>query len=269
MNEEEDKSYYPPLSELREWEQVSLETFTLVLENDRFDESVNDAIESLKKEEKEIDEKIKEFPATSWESFVVDSEIYTPSESDFEKSELTSDLHEIREKLKALAEMKIIYAFKFLEINIKKVLSRAYDLKNSRSFFQWKSINDFLLSKNILLNNVKGYQEIYQLKQINNSLKHSERIEEKILKTAFNASEYNKLIDIPDVGKIIDYETLLSFYERVNPYIEVFLENLCQAIYNERYVFNKEKLEQMAWDLGRRMEESDAMELIKMLKKYY
>jgi len=81
------------------------------------------------------------------------------------------------EILLSLIEMKIIYAFKFLEINIKKLLVASFSLESTKDFYRWDSITKFLKDKNIVPKELKGYKEVSELKDVNNSIKHSSEYE--------------------------------------------------------------------------------------------
>ncbi|MEP5132902.1 hypothetical protein, partial [Nonlabens ulvanivorans] len=110
----------------------------------------------------------------------------------------------IEDELFALLEMKIIYAFKHLEINIKKMIRHFYqELPNTKP--KWHEIERFFKSQNITLNRIQGFKEVDELRLVNNSLKHSD---ESIDKSIMNIKEFEN-------GSIQSTESLEEFYERI------------------------------------------------------
>lgn len=87
------------------------------------------------------------------------------------REHIESALH-VEDELRALMEMKIIYAFKHLEINTKKLIFHFYnELPNSNP--KWHEMIDFLKKRNIIVKDINGYNEVNQIRLVNNSLKHS------------------------------------------------------------------------------------------------
>ena len=105
--------------------------------------------------------------------------------------------------LLSLVEMKIIYAYKFLEINIKNLLDAAFPLESTKEFFKWESLIKFLKTKNIKADSLEGYGEIKQLKNINNAIKHSDDYETFL----------TDIIEFKNSNEI-NYNKLDKFYDR-------------------------------------------------------
>lgn len=170
-----------------------------------------------------------------------------------------NDSEYINEKIWTLIEMKIIYAFKFLELNIKKLIRTTFPDTKTNDFYNWDSLSSFLKSKNIKPENLKGFHEVIQLKDINNSLKHSGEFNEDIKKR------------IPEFREkdVIVFHDLNSFYTRINTFPKIYLEELASAIQKELYEFNEQKIERIAHDIANRMEKSDAVLLIKAIESKY
>lgn len=111
----------------------------------------------------------------------------------------------LNEKIKALSEMKIVYAFKNFEISLKHFLQEVYPDFSPQNAFREKYIVAFLKTKNINFKEIVNYKELKDLREINNSIKHS-------------SIEYTKNIEniIEFKGKtIIEYEDILNYYERI------------------------------------------------------
>jgi len=247
--------------EMREMNQISLETFSLSKEN-MFESSADIVIEKIIKEEllaqKEYDKLVEpnrdnKAKHDIFEGYKNDNDI----ELVVQLHKITTEQYFRREELWALIEMKIIYLYKFFEINVKKLLSNSFSLSTTKDFYRWDSIINFLNTKNIHAKGISVYNEIVQLKDVNNSLKHSDSIEEKLI---------NK---IPEFNNNNSYVELNQFYNRIKVYPEEFINQLISKIYDELYEFDEDKIEGIADDINLRMEEKDALILIEKIKESY
>jgi hypothetical protein len=164
----------------------------------------------------------------------------------------------LNDELLALYEMKIIYAFKHLEINIKKLISAAYDDKSVNKQFKWENLKQYLALKNIDINKIDGFTEVNQLREVNNSLKHSNELNDTLKKFP----EFEK-------EKNISHHMLEDFYERIKNYPNTFLSSLSSNIYEDLYVFDDTKLSDIAKSFALRMEKEIAEKLTEKLINYY
>jgi hypothetical protein len=169
------------------------------------------------------------------------------------------DIEYIKEEIWALIEMKIIYAFKFLEINIKKLIRTGFSETQTKDFYKWDSLNSFLKGKNIKPYKLNGFQEVTQLKDVNNSLKHSGE---------FNGEIKKRIPEFRDKENITFYDLNL-FYSRIKEFPKIYLGELASAIHTELYEFNEKKIDDIADDIACRMERKDAERLIKAIKSKY
>jgi len=249
--------------EIREINQHCLESFIYGKEN-MFESSADIAIEKIIKEEilaqKKYDELIKnnggnEPEVDIFEGYKNEDDI----DLDIQLHQIGAEQYFMQEELWALIEMKIIYLYKFFEINIKKLLRRSFSLSNTKDFYRWDSIINFLNTQNINSKEISVYNEIVQLKDVNNSLKHSDSLEEKLI---------NKIPEFKNKTKI-SYVELNQFYDRVKIYPEEFINQLVSKIYDELYKFDEDKIEGIAEDINSRMEEKDALVLIEKIKASY
>ncbi|MEO9503282.1 hypothetical protein [Nonlabens ulvanivorans] len=164
----------------------------------------------------------------------------------------------IEDELFALLEMKIIYAFKHLEINIKKMIRHFYqELPNTKP--KWHEIERFFKSQNITLNRIQGFKEVDELRLVNNSLKHSD---ESIDKSIMNIKEFEN-------GSIQSTESLEEFYERIEHSPDLFFTSLMEMIENETSNFNPKKIEGIAKKATNRMNKDIAEKLIDEIRKKY
>jgi hypothetical protein len=165
----------------------------------------------------------------------------------------------INEEIWALIEMKIVYTFKSLELNTKKLIRTAFSGTKTNDFYKWEVLVNFLKSKNIKPESLKGFLEITQLKDVNNALKHS---------GDFSVDLKNR---IPEFKKkeIISFYDLDTFYSRIKTFPKIYLSDLASAIQTELYEFDQEKIDRIANNIARRMERKDVDSLINAIKTKY
>jgi hypothetical protein len=172
----------------------------------------------------------------------------------------------IREQeLLALFDMKIIHLYKSFEIRLKKLLNEGYPNVSTRDFYKWESITMFLKSKNIKLKEIEGYTEVVQLKDLNNSLKHTDQFSDRLISFI---PEFNG-IQKTHGRYFVNYNHLLEFYNRIKDFPQKFLEELTSKIYSELYEFNDSKIHTMAKDIVLRMEKEDAFKYIEKIRAAY
>lgn len=164
----------------------------------------------------------------------------------------------VEDELLALLEMKIIYAFKHLEINIKKMIFHFYnELPNPNP--KWHEMIDFLKKKNISVKDLNEYKEVNQLRLVNNSLKHSHQSVDKSL------SEIEEFRN----GSIQNFESLESFYERIVESPSLFFCDLLEKVEKEVNDFNELKLKKIAENATNHMNKETAEKLIEEIKRKY
>lgn len=127
------------------------------------------------------------------------------------KINLTHDFNKIveeiilLEKMKVLAEMKIVFAYKNFEINLKYFLINIFSDFNSELCYKKEYLKSFLKEKKIDYCKLSSYKEIDQLRRVNNAIKHA-----KIEQT----KNINSIPELKNKNQI-DYSDILTFYERV------------------------------------------------------
>ena len=176
-----------------------------------------------------------------------------------EMSGYIQDATYLEEELFALFEMKIIYAFKHLEINIKQLLFAAYQDNYINRQFKWDSIVQFLNSKNIIAKDLNEYENINQLRIVNNSLKHSDKVIDQSIK---NIPEFKE-------KETLSYSDLELFYNRIKMSPDIFLTSLVHFVFKDIYSFTDERLFEIAKSFALRMDKKDAIEFSDELLKLY
>jgi hypothetical protein len=229
----------------------------------KFDRPVNELIKELKNER---DMQYVDF--NYWEDLEVSNpdkynqidEIanQTGHSLDIQKREDIESAMFIEDELFALIEMKIIYAFKHLEINIKKMI-RHYYIELPTSKPKWHELERFFKRQNISLNKIQGFQEVDELRLVNNSLKHShDNIDQSIMKI----KEFNN-------GSVQNFETLDEFYNRIEDFPALFFASLMEIIEKETSNFNQKKLQKIALKATNRMDKDNAEKLIIEIRNKY
>jgi hypothetical protein len=166
----------------------------------------------------------------------------------------------LEEEILALHELKIIYAFKHLEINIKLLISAAYHEQSVSKMFKWENLIESMLSKHIMVKKFDSYIAVNQLRLVNNYVKHSNGvIPDENLK---NIHEFS-----PD-GEVT-FIRLESFYKRVKNSPKEFLKELSTEIYNELYEFDQERIQLLTESLALRFDEEVAKNFCKQLLMMY
>ncbi len=231
-----------------------LDTFTFDLYNS-FESSADKEIVRLINERDKLNKKYNDLDNNQTnektEQEIMDIEV--------DKHYCLIDMEYIKEEIWTLIEMKIIYFFKFLELNTKKLIRTAFSGTKTKDFYKWEVLINFLKSRNIKPESLKGFFEIKQLKDVNNALKHNGNFRED-LKNA-----------IPEFKKkeIVSFYHLNTFYSRIKTFPKIYLADLASAIQTELYEFDPEKIDRIAHNIAFQMERNDADLLINAIKTKY
>jgi len=230
------------IESIRETSKIGLELFVYNIKENSFSSAV---FEETGKLQQELNKQVKEFISQQAEN-QYDEFYYLDTEF-------------LEDKLTALSEMNIVYAYKDFEINVKKLLESTYKI-GVKEFYKWESILSFLKSKGIKPSTLKGFEEIDQLRQLNNHIKHctSQSITPKI----------NNIQEFKDLRYLRHYE-LTEFFNRINNYPYIFLENLSAEIYKNLYEFDTIRIQSIAEMFALRMDKQSANTFIEELKKFY
>lgn len=186
-----------------------------------------------------------------------------PTAEDLDIYEGIADLAEAIEwnsnQLYALNEMRVIYLFKDIEIEMKTLLNTAFASVNIKKLFNWEVISTVCKENNIRLEEIDGYKQVNELRQLNNSIKHSDYLDDNCVKIiGINGSDEE------------DYsEALENFCNQIEPKIATFKERFAKLVADELYEFPISKLNGMAMDLTERMDKEDALRYIERLKHWF
>ena len=226
----------------RETSKIGLELFVHNLKENSFKDAVSELIDNL---QTKLNDEISEF-----------LEFQKQDENANQNYHL--DTYYMEDKLLALSEMNVVYSYKDFEINLKKLIGASYGI-DTKEFYRWNIITDFLKSKNIEYSELKGYQEVNQLRKVNNSIKHATKGIDKDIKSISEFSELNYMRH---------YE-LSDFFNRVKEFPNKFLDALSSEIYQNLYDFDNDRLRKIAELYAKRMDKETAYKFIEELKKIY
>lgn len=223
-----------------------------------FEEGIQASIDTLKKRNDVIEANIG-FYSRKLNGEDVFSRLETGKSNEYSIDKLTEYSQErewVNDQLIALNEMKIIYLFKNLEISMKSLIKVAYPKVNVSNFFKWDSMKTFFDEKEIKLYTLEGYQEVIQVKKVNNNIKHTDELTNEISK-------------IPEFETGMESEDLELFFLRVKSKVAIFQNELSQAVIKELFEFDDNKLNSLTQEIKERMSKEDVTKFIEKLKFKY
>lgn len=251
------------INDRRELNQMSLDTFLLDKEN-ILDFPVDKLITQLKLDHEKNHQELIELA----ELHLHNRELYEEKQEAFERNgsslreyeyHCIQEMQFIEDEAFVLLEVKIIYAYKHFEITFKKLLASAYDDKNAKKLYNWREFTQYLISKNIDIRSVNGFKEVDQLREVNNSLKHSSEISNETIK---KIEEFKK-------KKSFEAKDLEDFYLRVKKYPKIFLQNLVIKISENLYDYDSKRLIEISNMFALRMDKKSAEEFCNNLLNLY
>ena len=207
---------------------------------------------SLTSLDSSIDSLIKELSSDLSKAYELVHEAYKENNS--------YDLQEvylIEEQISSIIEMKIIHLYKGVEIHTKKIISAAFDI-DTNNMYKWDNLLSFLDGKDILYKELNGFREVNELRLVNNHLKH------------WIKGQKNRTSHIQEFsGKEIDYRVLMNFYNRVKPFPIKWIIGLRDSIYDNLYVFDDNRLDELANKLVLTMDQKTMTKYVKILSSKY
>lgn len=243
--------------------QHALDTFSHNYTN-KFDRPIDNLIKSLKQEVEKKSEKYKFYENLQnerSEEFWKLQDKLDPSGYgvDMAMMDLLQDMVYLEEEILAVCETKIIYSFKHFEISLKKLLRIAFGENENLRKYKWHELINFFRQKNIELSRLNGFSEVDQLRELNNTLKHSNE----------NINDQIKQIEEFKNKEYFVYSQLINFYDRIKTFPELFLASLSSEIQKYLYDFDDKRIENIANAYALRMDKKDAEKFIATLKAKY
>lgn len=251
------------INERRELNQISLDTFLFDKEN-ILDFPIDKLIKQLKLD---VEKNHKELSKLA-DLYINNRELYDKKQETFENNGTSireyeyhciQEMQYLEDEEFVLLEVKIIYAYKHLEINLKKLLSSAYNDKNAMKLYNWREFTQYLLSKNIDIKTVCGYIQVNQLREVNNSLKHSSEISNETVKGIVEFKNKNSF----------ETKDLEDFYTRIKNSPKIFIQDLVIKISENLYKFDSVRLKEISNMFALRMNQKAAEEFCANLLNHY
>ncbi len=131
--------------------------------------------------------------------------------------EVEVETYMLRRKLEAISEMKVIYLYKNLEINIVSMLRISYSITD----YKWEDGEILSIKDKFSIKSLKKYNEINSLRMVNNIIKH-------------NTDPYSELEkkfnEFSRTGHLLSYKGFEMFYQKMLPCCNTFLHSLKDKI---------------------------------------
>ena len=170
---------------------------------------------------------------------------------------ILNELNWVSDHLKILTEMRIIHLFKSVELNLKSIIKIAYPKTESKYFYNWENLNSFFKSLEINYSKCEGYNEVNDLRKVNNSIKHNSTF----------SYEIKNILEFKNNSEIINYKNYNKFYNRVITFANIYVKKISEAIILERFDFNDEKLNKLTEEFKMRMDKTQLDNFINKLKE--
>lgn len=219
---------------------------------------INEEIEDLREKIQEIKQETNEYEDNSMEY----DEDGRPSEPYLELfSELGGLDYEIdilSEQRLSIEEMKLVCLYKDFEIFMKEIIALCFPDSGMKELFRWDNVKNFLKGYDILIGDIKNHNLIDKLRVVNNNIKHSNIIDDKVKKA--NVVEFIS-------NEKFDCESLSDFYDRVRNEPVKFLEYLAEKIIEHLFVFDDERIDKIDRQYEERMEKETIVKLAEALIK--
>lgn len=170
------------------------------------------------------------------------------------------DMQVLEEQQLSLASMRLVYLYKNFEILLKDIIAECFPDVNKRELFQWDNVKSILNSYGVKFGEVAEYQRINEIRIVNNNIKHSNEIDESTKKqniTEFENKEY------------FDFDSLNSFYSRLNDKPRIFINSMAEKLIGYLYVYDDERIINIAKVFEKKMDEVAGKKLIAALSKIY
>ena len=153
--------------------------------------------------------------------------------------------------------MIIVNDYKEFELIIKRLLkaSLEFDEKDFRSF---ENLKPLLKSKGISISEIKNYNDINDLRKLNNYIKHS--------KISNIPDDLKQILEFKDT-KYLTYIELMRFHKRIKDLRYNFIFDLKNRIYSYLYDFDEIRINNIATRMIKRMSKNHIEILIQELIK--
>lgn len=229
--------------DIREMNKFGLDSYLEDYEFPNLEDFLKDAIDALHKQLKKAGKEYEE--AVEKEANEEYSDVY------FYMDEIFS----IQDRLLSVYEMIIVNDYKEFELVLKRLLKASLDF-DEKDFRSFDNLKHLLKGKGIKFSEVNNYNDINDLRKVNNHIKHT------------------KINEIPDELKQIlefrkaenlSYLELMQFHRRIKNLRYNFIFDLKEKIYSYLYEFDEKRINNIALRMFKRMGTNHINLLIKKL----
>ncbi len=217
---------------------------------------LNKEIIVLREKAQEIESEIRDYE----ENNIQNDENGRPSETylDFfsELGGLDTEIHFFSEQQLAIEEMKLVFLYKEFEIMMKELITLSFPDAAVDELYKWDYVKTFFKGSGILVGDIKNHKLINELRLVNNNIKHSNIIDEKVIKADILEFKHKENFDC---------ESLSAFYARVRNAPVTFLKHLSEKLIEYLFVFDDDRIEKIASQYEERMNKAAAAKLAETL----
>ena len=170
---------------------------------------------------------------------------------------IVDEIFSVENRVLSIYEMIIVNDYKELELILKRLLKASLDL-DEKDFRSFEYLKPILKSKGIVFSEIKNYNDINDLRKVNNYIKHSNIIE--IPNDLKQIQEFRKLENL-------NFIALKEFHRRIKDLRYNFIFDLKEKIYSHLYDYDKDRIDDIAYRMLKRMDTKHIDILIKKLSE--
>ncbi|WP_179334735.1 hypothetical protein [Winogradskyella costae] len=170
---------------------------------------------------------------------------------------IEDEIFSIQDRLLSIYEMIIVNDYKEFELILKRLLKASLDFEE-KDFRSFNNLKPILKDKGIKFSEVKSYNDINDLRKVNNHIKHS-----KIVQIP---NDLKQILEFKNEEKL-SYLELMQFHKRVKDLRYGFISDLKEKIFSHLYEFDENRIENIASRMLKRMDSNHIGILIKKLKE--
>lgn len=169
---------------------------------------------------------------------------------------IEDEIFSIQDRLLSIYEMIIVNDYKEFELILKRLLKASLDF-DEKDFRSFENLKPILKDKGIKFSEVKNYNDINDLRKVNNHIKHS-----KIVKIP---NDLKQIVEFKNEERL-SYLELMQFHKRVKNLRYGFISDLKERVFSHLYEFDENRIEDIASRIIKRMDHKQIDMLIKKLK---
>jgi hypothetical protein len=213
------------------------------------DESLKSPIKNAKRSILESENEYERLMALTSEEVERKGGVPTPEDQEAIEDAMMAghESHRGKEHLSVLLQMKVVYLFRCIETTLKEIAEIAYPGTKTKELYKWENMKAFYSGKEIDLSKIEGYQEVIELKKVNNNIKHSSIVSEEV----------HRIVEFSDSEGFHEIP-LETFLDRISTPVRVFMMGITNDVQRDLYEFNETRLERIANEYAERMNKEAA-----------